>query len=136
MNKKIAASAAALVALGVASGTAFTDSLNDSVSDKTGAFESATVTGATLDNVDFDYDIAGKNLSQVLLTFDASSGDINNDEVRVTFYDAAEATLGTFTGTVTTLSSTVPVSPNVLTSEIESYSIAVVDTDVYVPPAG
>lgn len=66
MNKKIAASAAALVALGVASGTAFTNSLT--VTTKTAGFGSTDVSSVTMDNIVFTYNNDGsKILSAVVL---------------------------------------------------------------------
>jgi hypothetical protein len=67
MNKKIAAAAAGILALGVASGTAFTDSVT--VPDKTAGYGVNTVSGATVSNVDFAYNTDRTGLTDVTLHF-------------------------------------------------------------------
>lgn len=68
MNKKLLASAGALVALGVASGGAFTAS-NTGLEAKTAGFGTQSVSGATLADVAFGYNANRSEITQATLQF-------------------------------------------------------------------
>jgi hypothetical protein len=81
MNKKLLASGAALIALGVASGTAFTSSI-DTPAGKTAAYSDLDVTGATVENVNFGYSADGAKINKVTTVF---SEDLGTKKVTATF---------------------------------------------------
>ena len=125
MNKKIAASAAALVALGVASGTAFTAS-NGTLTDKTVGFSTTEVTGATLGSTSFEYDVDGDALTGATLTFTGGADD--GDKVLLTFKGASATDSDvTVDGTVTAGTATIGPIADVATAKVSGYSIAVID---------
>jgi hypothetical protein len=73
MNKKLLASGAALIALGVASGTAFTSSISTPAA-KTAGYSDLVVTGATVENVNFGYSADGSEINKVTIVFSADLG--------------------------------------------------------------
>ena len=136
MNKKIAASAAALVALGVASGTAFTAS-NGVLDTKAVGFSEAGVSGATVSTVKFNYSANGEILQTADLTFVADELEVG--EVIVMTFDSLSAAdivtrVEVAEGTITSgqaTSVTITPSSTVSTADVGGYSIAVVDGSDY-----
>jgi hypothetical protein len=73
MNKKLLASGAALIALGVASGTAFTSSIGTPAG-KTAGYSDLDVTGATVETVNFGYSADGSKINKVTIVFSENLG--------------------------------------------------------------
>jgi hypothetical protein len=95
MNKKLLASGAALIALGVASGTAFTSSIATPAA-KTAGYSDLGVTGATVENVKFGYSADGSEINKVTILF---SEDLGGKQVTATFKGTGLDPLATSTAT-------------------------------------
>jgi hypothetical protein len=105
MNKKLLASAGAVVALGLSAGGAFTASNTMTAGDQTAGFGTVTVSGATVDTIDYKQNAEGTQIESATVVF---TGDQTGKTVKVGFGAVADksCTLAAYDGAALTTTAT------------------------------
>jgi hypothetical protein len=105
MNKKLLASAGAVVALGLSAGGAFTASNTMDAGAQTAGFGNVTVSGATVDTIDYTQNADGTQIDSATVVF---TGDQTGKTVKVGFGSVANksCTLAAYDSTALTTTAT------------------------------